>query len=71
LRIHNLELQIGGKVSSAEVDQKFKRLELNLASINNVKFEHNRTSHGVTSGVSLTVKMEDIINDMKDIKNIS
>jgi hypothetical protein len=40
LRIHNLELQIDGKVSFAEVNQEFKCFESNLASINDVKFNN-------------------------------
>jgi hypothetical protein len=40
LRIHNLELQIDGKVSFAEVDQEFKSFESNIASINDVKFNN-------------------------------
>jgi chromosome segregation ATPase len=71
LRIHNLELQIDGKVSLAGVDQKFKSLESNLASINDAKF-NNITEQIMelrAESVSMT-KIEDIINETKDIKNI-
>ena len=65
LRIHNLELQIDG------VDQKLKSVESNLASINDVKF-NNITEQvmELRAGSVSQTKMEDIINDMKDIKNI-
>jgi hypothetical protein len=71
LRIHNLDLKIDKKVSITKIDQKFERLELNSASITDVK-SNNITEQVIElrAGSLSQTKMVDIISDIKDIKNI-